>query len=140
MASAMTITGLDALTAAVDAFPATFDQAAEAVALATGRRIQTRAQAILRSKVRGNPIDITVTSDRANRRVLVEADAATGKHSEIHLMLEYGTAERQQKAGRRTGRITPVRYMRDALAGEQSGFPRALDAALTDVLRGLFKG
>ena len=140
MASAMTIDGLDELMAAAEAFPSKFDQAAEAVALSVGRRIQNRAQAILKSKVRGNPIDITVTSDRANRQVLVEADAATGKHTEIHLMFEYGTAERQQKAGRRTGLIRPVRYMRDAMMAEQGGFPRAVDAALVGVLRDLFKG
>ena len=138
--SAMSITGLDEFNAKVDAFPSKFDQAAEAVALATGRRVETRAQAILKSKVRGNPITITVRADRANRQVLVEADAAAGKHTEIHLMFEYGTAERQQKAGRRTGAITAVRYMRDSVASEHSAFPKAIDAALQGVLGDLFKG
>lgn len=135
----MTIDGVDDLLKAVDAFPGKFDQAAQAVAEASGRRIETRARAILRSKVRGNPITITTRADVPNRQVLVEADFAQGQPTEIHLWFEYGTAERQQKAGRRTGQIQAVHYMRDAMAGERSMFPRELDAALSATLRGVFK-
>ena len=140
-ASAMTIDGLDELLSGAESFGPTFDQAAQAVAESVGRRIQTRAQEILRSKVRGNPIAITMSTDAPNRQVLVEADFVdNGLHpTEIHLMFEYGTAERQQKAGRRTGRIQPVHYMRDAVNAERAGFPRAIDAELQTTLEKVFK-
>lgn len=138
-ASAMTVDGLDELIAAAESFGPTFDQAAQAVAESTGRRIQNRAQEILRSKVRGTPIAITTTVDAPNRQVLVEADAATGYPTELHLSFEYGTAERQQKGGRRTGRIQPVRYMRDAVNGERAGFPRAIEAELQRTIEKVFR-
>lgn len=138
MASAMTIDGLDELLAGVSAFPEKFDQAAQAVADASARRIETRALAILRSKVRGNPITITVRSEPQNRQTVVEADFAPGQPTEAHLWFEYGTAERAQKSGRRTGQIRPVRYMRDSIATEQTAFPRAIDGALTATIQSLF--
>ena len=135
----MTIDGLDDLLRNVEAFPSTFDQAASAVAEACGGRIQTRAQAILRSKVRGNPIDITVKVDAPNRQVEVSADFAPGQPTEMHLWFEHGTVERQQKSGRRTGQIQALHYMRDAVSAERSSFPRAIDAALSATLQSLFK-
>lgn len=139
MPSAMTIDGLDELNAAPAAFESKFDAAAQAVAESAGRRIQTRAQEILRSKVRGTPIVLSTTTDAANRQVLVEADFAQGYPTEIPLMFEYGTAERQQKGGRRTGRIQPVRYMREAVNGERAGFPRQIDDVLQRTLNEVFK-
>lgn len=137
-ASAVTIDGLDELLADAQEFEGRFDQAAQAVAESAGRRVQNRAQEILRSKVRGTPIEITTTTDAPNRQVLVEADFAEGYPTEIHLMFEYGTAERQQKSGRRTGSITAVHYMRDAVNGERAGFPRAIDDVLQAELGKVF--
>lgn len=134
MTSAMTTTGLDELIKANDAFPDRFLKAAQVVAEACGLRVLNRAMALLKSKVKGNPIVITMRADPANRQVLVEADFAPGQPSEIALWFEYGTAERTQKAGRRTGQITAVHYMRDAAAGEQAGFVRELDAMLQRLL------
>ena len=138
MATAMTITGLDALIKGNDAFPDRFLKAAQVVAEACGLRVLNRAQALLRSKVKGNPIVITMRADPANRQVLVEADFASGQPTEIQLWFEYGTVERKQKAGRRTGQITAVHYMRDAAAGEQAGFARELDAMLQGLLNEVY--
>ena len=90
MADALTFDGIDDLMKAVDAFPSKFNQAAQAVAESCATRIQTRAQAILQSKVRGNPVDITVTVDAPNRQVLVSADFAQGQPTKAHLWFEYG--------------------------------------------------
>ena len=130
----MTIDGLDELLSAVNAFPAKFDAAAQVVAEATGQRIQNRALSILRSKVRGNPVEITVKAEPANRQVVVEAAAASGQPTELHLWLEYGTAERQQKSGRRTGQIRPVRFMRDAVAEAQRGYEQGIEAAVAKTI------
>lgn len=138
-ANGFTIDGLDDLVAGAEGFEQKFDAAAQAVAEAAGRRIQTRAQEILRSKVRGTPIVITTTTDAANRQVLVEADSAPGYPTELHLSFEYGTEERQQKGGRRTGRIQPVRYMRESVNAERAGFPRAIDDVLQATLDQVFK-
>lgn len=138
MTTAMTMTGLDELIKGNEAFPDRFLKAAQVVAEACGLRVLNRAQALLRSKVKGNPIVFTMRADVANRQVLVEADFAPGQPSEIALWFEYGTAERQQKSGRRTGQITAVHYMRDAAAAEQSGFGSQMDAAMQKLLQELF--
>ena len=135
----MTIAGLDALIAANASFPEKVTRAAQAVAEAVGGRVLNRAQALLRSKVKGDPIVFTMRTDVANRQVIVEADFASGQPTEIALWFEYGTAERQQKAGRRTGQIQAVHYMRDAVAGEQSGYGSAMDAAMQKLLQELFE-
>ena len=137
MAGGMTIDGLDDLVDGAEAFPVTFDQAAQLVADAAGRRVQTRAQQILRSRVRGNPVDITVTPDPAHRQTLVEADFAPGQPTNIHLWLEHGTAERAHKAGRRTGQVPALHYMRGGMDAARS-FPNEIDGVLQATLTQVF--
>ena len=139
MASAMTTSGLSEFIAATEAFPDVLTAALQAVAEATGRRIQTRAQAILQSKVRGRPILITQQSEPAKHQVRVDATFAPGQPTSIPLWFEHGTAPRRQRGGRATGKITALHYMRDAAAAEDTAYRRELEAAAERTARRIFK-
>ena len=135
----MITTGLDEFIAANEAFPAELTRALQGVAEATGRRIQTRAQAILRSKVRGAPIQITVHSEPAKHQVRVTAEAATGQPTTMALWFEAGTVPRHQRGGRFTGQIQALHYMRDSAAEEDAVYRRELEAVALATAMRVFK-
>lgn len=129
--SSVTETGTADMRAAIDQFPDRVTAALKAVAGATAGRVQSRAQDILRSKLKTSVTalieDITVEEDAANKQFLIVSRSPVGQGTNVNLWNEYGTVKMAARP-----------YMHPAAKAEEARYQAEMQAAADGVARDTF--